>query len=272
MPVTLLLVIAFVALLMSRPDRSVPPWNSGDLQKHAPIAIQNIQSEEGRQHVELLYNRNCASCHGTELEGSAQMNAPSLLEPHLYINGGGAGIANTIALGRNSPTGSMPAFQGKLTALDITSLTLWLRYKALHSLETKQLARDNRNNSKPQLKGQNSQSPSWKISGRVRIAKSLLAKQTPQSLVYVMIKTNPEMRGPPFAAKRVTLAEDMAFEITNADTPMSGMAGPAQGDSAFLQVKLDWDGNPMSSEGEEKSEIVKVQLNGSQKIKPIQFN
>lgn len=68
-----------------------------------------------------LYNANCMACHATDLSGGGSF--PNLQKVGSKYDA--SQIAGIITNGRNG----MPAFQGKLTDAEITTLSEWLAAK-----------------------------------------------------------------------------------------------------------------------------------------------
>jgi len=70
-----------------------------------------------------LFVANCASCHGDDAKGNAELGAPNLTDKFWIYGGGLETIDTTIWGGRQ---GHMPSWEGRLSDLDRKILTLFL--------------------------------------------------------------------------------------------------------------------------------------------------
>ncbi|WP_138755270.1 c-type cytochrome [Paenibacillus sinopodophylli] len=87
---------------------------SGDKPSVSPV--------EGPQEIVSVYKANCVSCHGTGLQGRV---GPATDLRKVGARMSAADITKQIEEGE----GSMPAFQDRLTAEEITGLADWLASK-----------------------------------------------------------------------------------------------------------------------------------------------
>ena len=71
-------------------------------------------------NAETVYNNNCMSCHGADLEGK--------LGPNLQTIGAKKSKDEILAVIQNG-SGGMPAFQGKISDEEIQALADWLAAK-----------------------------------------------------------------------------------------------------------------------------------------------
>lgn len=70
-----------------------------------------------------LFVANCASCHGEDGKGIAEMGAPNLTDRYWTYGGDAQSILTTVFHGRQ---GHMPAWEGRLAPLDRKILVLYL--------------------------------------------------------------------------------------------------------------------------------------------------
>jgi glucose/arabinose dehydrogenase/cytochrome c5 len=76
----------------------------------------------GKGSVKDIYDKNCASCHGQDLNGGS---AGSLIDAHWQYGGSDKEITNSIAKG--IVNAGMPAWEGGLSEKDIRSLVIYIR-------------------------------------------------------------------------------------------------------------------------------------------------
>lgn len=77
------------------------------------------RSGEGRE----VFADNCASCHGEDGKGIADVGAPDLTDPHWIYGGDAQSVVTTIHAGRQ---GHMPHWEGRLSPVDIRLLALYV--------------------------------------------------------------------------------------------------------------------------------------------------
>jgi cytochrome c oxidase cbb3-type subunit 3 len=75
--------------------------------------------EAGKQ----LFADNCASCHGENAKGNHDVGAPDLTDAHWIYGGDVQSVFTTVYSGRQ---GHMPSWGGRLSALDLRILTLYV--------------------------------------------------------------------------------------------------------------------------------------------------
>lgn len=73
---------------------------------------------------EKLYNDNCASCHGLEGAGNAELGAPNLFDAIWLYGSDKTALVNRVA---NGGGGVMPAWQERLDETTIKALTVYVR-------------------------------------------------------------------------------------------------------------------------------------------------
>jgi cytochrome c oxidase cbb3-type subunit 3 len=77
-----------------------------------------------------VFATNCVTCHGEDAKGKVEMGAPDLTDRHWIYGGDLQSVFATVWGGRQ---GHMPSWEGRLSALDIKILALYvvsLRQKA----------------------------------------------------------------------------------------------------------------------------------------------
>lgn len=79
--------------------------------------------EAGRQ----AYNQFCTGCHGADGRGNPMLGAPNLTDAIWLYGGEDAALTDTLKLGR---AGIMPAFEGRLSDVQIRMLIAWLTRQA----------------------------------------------------------------------------------------------------------------------------------------------
>lgn len=87
------------------------------------VSTQSALAQEATDNTELLYERNCASCHGRERQGSGL--GPALSEQAYRYGGGADDLRRIITNGITSR--GMPAFGATLSAEDIDAIVKWLQ-------------------------------------------------------------------------------------------------------------------------------------------------
>jgi cytochrome c oxidase cbb3-type subunit 3 len=81
--------------------------------------IDPAQAAPGKE----LFAANCASCHGEDAKGNAEMGAPNLNDAFWIYGGDSKSIFTTVWGGRQ---GHMPTWQDRLSELDRKILALYL--------------------------------------------------------------------------------------------------------------------------------------------------
>lgn len=94
-------------------------------------AAHYVLSLSGQQHDgaraesgALVFEENCAGCHGYEAEGIAEMGAPNLTDNVWLYGGDLQTVYDTISKGRS---GVMPAWHGRLDDATIRQLVLYIQ-------------------------------------------------------------------------------------------------------------------------------------------------
>ena len=70
-----------------------------------------------------VFAENCASCHGENAQGNQEMGAPNLTDAYWIYGGDLRTIIKAVQGGRE---GHMPTWEGRLTAAEIRTLTLYV--------------------------------------------------------------------------------------------------------------------------------------------------
>ncbi|MEO0622354.1 MAG: cytochrome-c oxidase, cbb3-type subunit III [Pseudomonadota bacterium] len=73
----------------------------------------------------VVFEENCAACHGDGGEGGLGIGAPSLVDEAWIYGGDYAALEHTLEYGR---AGVMPGWQGRLSDADIRQLALYIRW------------------------------------------------------------------------------------------------------------------------------------------------
>jgi cytochrome c oxidase cbb3-type subunit 3 len=84
---------------------------------------QSVPSAEARATAETLFADNCAGCHGEDAGGMLETGAPNLTDAHWIYGGDRSIIRQSIYNGRQ---GTMPAWEGRLSAAQIRLLALYV--------------------------------------------------------------------------------------------------------------------------------------------------
>jgi len=112
-----------------RTTPTVGGWGKGTTQEETARASAVDYSQNGRMPLgaaatdpKSLYLRNCASCHGADLEGGRI--GPALKTPKWPYGKDRDLLVKVIHQGRGL---SMPGFEGRLNNQQIESLTVWLQ-------------------------------------------------------------------------------------------------------------------------------------------------
>lgn len=91
----------------------------------APGTVPADKVEAGK----AVFDANCASCHGETGKGNVEMGAPDLTDKSWIYGGSAEAIFDTVWNGRQ---GHMPAWEGRLSAVDRKILALYLADKRAH--------------------------------------------------------------------------------------------------------------------------------------------
>ncbi len=71
----------------------------------------------------VIFDDNCAACHGPEAQGMAELGAPNLTDPIWLYGGDRSTLIETISYSR---AGVMPAWTGRLDAVTIKELAVYV--------------------------------------------------------------------------------------------------------------------------------------------------
>ena len=85
--------------------------------------VQNFSAAPADHPGRSRYQQQCAACHGQDGQGNPALGAPSFADDVWLYGGSIEAITESISAGRN---GEMPAFEGRLDAVQIKLLTAWL--------------------------------------------------------------------------------------------------------------------------------------------------
>lgn len=88
----------------------------------APGTVPAEKAEAGK----AVFAANCASCHGENGKGNVEMGAPDLTDKSWIYGGSAEAIFDTVWYGRQ---GHMPAWEGRISAVDRKILALYLADK-----------------------------------------------------------------------------------------------------------------------------------------------
>jgi mono/diheme cytochrome c family protein len=89
----------------------------------SPVSPQPV-SDKGTQPAAALFSKNCAGCHGPDGKGNKSLGTPNFTDPVLQKGVSDSDLHNAI---RNGKGGIMPAWSGKLTDGQISSLVTYIR-------------------------------------------------------------------------------------------------------------------------------------------------
>lgn len=87
--------------------------------------LRSLGPEKGTPNPsgQQTFNQFCAGCHGTDAQGNPLMGAPNLTDAIWLYGNNDATLVQTLKLGRN---GVMPAFENRLSDVQIRLLVAWL--------------------------------------------------------------------------------------------------------------------------------------------------
>ncbi len=104
--------------LIDTASRSVQELHSGAEVSAAPVG------DKDKQPAAALFAKNCAGCHGADGQGIKAVGTPNFTDPSFQKSVGASEIHAAIEKGKG---GIMPAWSGKLTEGDISSLAAYVR-------------------------------------------------------------------------------------------------------------------------------------------------
>ncbi len=116
--------------IMNGRNGLMPPFGQlGSDEVHALAA--HVYSLNGRQPTDkteaskgaALFKTNCTVCHGPDAKGNPMLGAPNLTDQDWLYGGSVDNILHSIEHGRQ---GHMPAWKGRLSAVDIKILQSWI--------------------------------------------------------------------------------------------------------------------------------------------------
>ncbi len=91
---------------------------------HAAAGSQGPLTDKDRQMAAALFAKNCATCHGPDGKGTRSIKTPDFTDPAFQKSVSATEIQTVI---QNGKGGIMPAWSGKLTDKQISSLVTYIR-------------------------------------------------------------------------------------------------------------------------------------------------